>query len=121
MFGVGFLREYLKRSNAKRMEEIRLHHENTDPEKIEAFLIAFKKASIEEKGVMLKELERQAKLQEETLLTKKERKSLKKVYRQELVKRSHLYKIAAAWVVTVPLSGLMAGLIYFTIRGIMLP
>jgi inorganic phosphate transporter, PiT family len=121
VFGVGFLREFLKRSNAKRMEEIRLHHENTDPEKIEAFLIAFKKASIDEKGAMLKDLKLKAKLQEETFLSKRDRKSLKKVYRQELVKRSHLYKIAAAWIITVPLSGVLAGLIYFTIRGMMLP
>lgn len=121
VFGVGFLREYLKHSNAKRMEEIRLHHENTDPEKIDAFLTTFKKASIEEKGHMLRSLKQQAKLHEETLLTKKERKTLKKVYRKELVKRSHLYKIAAAWLITVPLSGVMAGLIYFTIRGMMLP
>ena len=121
VFGVGFLREYLKRSNAKRMEEIRMHHENTDPEKIEAFLAAFTKATIDEKGAMLKELKQRAKLQEEALLTRKERKSLKKVYRQELVKRSHLYKIAAAWIITVPLSGVLAGLIYFTIRGMMLP
>jgi PiT family inorganic phosphate transporter len=71
---------------------------------------------------MLKELKRQAKLHTDTsLLTKKERKSLKKVYRQELVKRSHLYKIAAAWLVTVPLSGILGGLLFFTIRGIMLP
>ena len=54
-------------------------------------------------------------------LTKKERKSLGRIHRQELVKRSHLLKIAAAWVITVPISGLMAAIIYFTIRGIMLP
>lgn len=122
VFGVGFLREYLKHSNAKRMEEIRAHHEHNDPEKIAEFLNAFKKASIAKKGKMLKELKRQAKLHTDTsLLTKKERKSLKKVYRQELVKRSHLYKIAAAWLVTVPLSGILGGLLFFTIRGIMLP
>lgn len=122
VFGVGFLREYLKHSNAKRMEEIRLHHEHDDPEKIASFLNAFKKASIAKKGQMLKELKQQAKLQADTsLLTKKERKTLKKVYRQELVKRSHLYKIAAAWLITVPLSGLLGGLLFFTIRGIMLP
>ncbi|MGR9053612.1 MAG: inorganic phosphate transporter [Gammaproteobacteria bacterium] len=122
VFGVGFLREYLKHSNAKRMAEIRAHHEHDEPEKIDAFLSAFNKASIDEKGRMLKELKQQAKLQAENLLlTKKERKTLKKVYRQQLVKRSHLYKIAAAWLITVPLSGLLAGLLFFTIRGIMLP
>ncbi|GAB4254613.1 MAG: inorganic phosphate transporter [Methylomicrobium sp.] len=122
VFGVGFLREYLKHSNAKRMEEIRLHHEHDDPEKIATFLNEFKKASIEKKGMMLNELKQQAKLQTDTsLLTKKERKTLKKVYRQELVKRSHLYKIAAAWLITVPLSGFLGGLLFFTIRGMMLP
>lgn len=122
VFGVGFLREYLKHSNAKRMEEIRAHHENDDPVKIAAFLNEFKKASIDKKGKMLRELKQQAKIeQDHSLLTKKERKSLKKVYRQELVKRSHLYKIAAAWLVTVPLSAILAGLLFFTIRGMMLP
>jgi len=121
VFGVGFLREYLKHSNAQRMEEIRLHHQNSDPEETEAFLVAFKKASIDEKGLMLKSLKQQAKQQEATLLTKQERKSLQKVYRQQLVKRSHLYRIAAAWLITVPLSGVLAGIIYFTIRGMMLP
>jgi PiT family inorganic phosphate transporter len=37
------------------------------------------------------------------------------------VKRSALFKIAAAWVITVPVSGLLAAIIYFTIRGMMLP
>ena len=56
-----------------------------------------------------------------TEFTRKERKSLKKVYKQELVKRSHVYKIAIAWVVTVPTSALMAAFLYFTIRGMLIP
>ncbi len=55
-----------------------------------------------------------------TQLTKQERKRLQSVYRHELVKRSHLMKIVAAWLVTVPVSGLLAALLYFTIRGMML-
>jgi hypothetical protein len=35
------------------------------------------------------------------------------------VKRSALFKIAAAWIITVPVSGLMAAILFFTIRGIM--
>jgi len=118
IFGVGFLREYLKHSNAKRMAEIREHHEHDDPEKVEALLQAFEAATIENKANMLKDLKAK---KASTRLTQKERKSLKKVYRQDLVKRSHLYKIAAAWVITVPLSGLLAACLYFTIRGFMLP
>ena len=54
-------------------------------------------------------------------LTKAERKRLGKMYRKQLVKRSALMKIAAAWVITVPASGLLAAILYFTIRGMMLP
>ncbi len=120
IFGVGFLREYLKHTDAKRLAEIRIHHENLDPAKTEAFLNTFKKANIATKSKMLAELKKQAR-HSETDFTKRERKSLKKVYKEELVKRSHIYKIAAAWVITVPLSALLAALLYFTIRGMLIP
>jgi len=118
VFGVGFLREFIKTSYSHMVQEIKHHHEDDNPEEVEAFLLAFKKASIDEKGNMLQQLkERSAKAH----LTKKERKALRKLYRHELVKRSALLKIAAAWVITVPVSGLLAALIYFMIRGMMLP
>lgn len=116
VFGVGFLREYLKASYSKMVDEIISHHHDQDEAVIEAFLLEFKYASIREKARMLKQLkEHSAKAD----LTKKERKSLKKVYRQELVKRSHLLKIAAAWVITVPASGGMAALFYYVLSSVM--
>jgi PiT family inorganic phosphate transporter len=118
IFGVGFLREYLKHSNAKRIAEIREHHEHDDPEKVELLLKEFERASLESKAKILSDLKAKKAI---TRLTGKERKSLKKVYKQELVKRSHLYKIATAWIVTVPISGLLAAFLFFTIRGFMLP
>ncbi|MCW8887851.1 MAG: inorganic phosphate transporter [Gammaproteobacteria bacterium] len=118
IFGVGFLREFIKTSYAQMVVEIKHHHENDNPEEVEAFLNEFKKASIADKESMLTQLkQRSAKAH----LSKHERKALRSVYRQELVKRSALLRIAAAWVITVPVSGLMAALIYFTIRGMMLP
>ncbi len=118
IFGVGFLREYLKNSNAKRINAIREHHENADPEKVEQLLKHYQEASIEAKAKILSELKA---TKNTSPITNKERKSLNKAYKQELVKRSHLYKIATAWVVTVPLSGLLAAFLFFTIRGFMLP
>ena len=56
-----------------------------------------------------------------TDLSKKERRSLKRVYRKELVKRSALLKIATAWIITVPVSGLLAAALFFMIKGMMLP
>lgn len=119
VFGVGFLREYLKNNYAMMINEIKRHHADSDPEQVSRFLLDFEDASTEKKAAMLKELKRKA--SEETTLTKQERKSLKKVYRQELVKRSHLYRIAAAWIVTVPCSAFISALFYYTIRGMMLP
>jgi PiT family inorganic phosphate transporter len=118
VFGVGFLREYLKRSYAVMIEEIKLHHQGNNSEAVEAYLMKFKRASIDMKGLMLTELKANA---TDVSLRKKERKGLKRIYNQELVKRSHLYKIAAAWIITVPVSALLAAMLYYTIRGFMLP
>jgi PiT family inorganic phosphate transporter len=116
VFGVGFLREYLKASYSTMVEEIKAHHHDQDEAVVESFLLEFKSASLKDKAIMLRQLKQHSAKAE---LTKKERKRLKKLYRRELVKRSHLLKIAAAWVITVPASGLMAAVLYLTIRGFM--
>ena len=118
VFGVGFLREFLKANYARMIEEIEEHHQGADRSEVEAFLERFRVANLQDKGKMLEQL-KQHKMEAD--LTKEERKGLKKVYRHELVKRSALLKIAAAWIITVPISGLMAAVLYFTIRGMMLP
>ena len=118
VFGVGFLREYLKRSYAKTIQEIRNHHQGADQQEVEAFIQRFEKASLVEKKQMLKQLKAK---KAEVELSKSERKSLNKVYQKELVKRSAFLKIVAAWVITVPASATLAALLYFTIRGMMLP
>ena len=119
IFGVGFLREYLKTTYTNMLLDIELHHKGEDEEEVERFLTEFKLASIAEKSTMLKKLK--AKNGDRHHLNKEERKKLYRVYRHELVKRDHLLKIAAAWVITVPISGIMAALLYYMIRGMMLP
>ena len=119
VFGVGFLREYLDANFRRMQDEIREHHEDENPEVVRAFLQAFDTATLAEKGAMLKALKK--KKNDALHLKKKEHTGLRKVYRQQLVKRSMLIKIAAAWLITVPVSGAMAGVMYFTIRGMMLP
>jgi len=117
VFGVGFLREYLKASHAKRIDEIKSHHHGAEEEVVETYLTRFEAASVFDKGIMLDELKKQAAA---SGLSKKERKNLKRIYRTELVKRAALLKIVAAWLITVPASGALAALFYFTIRGMML-
>ncbi len=116
IFGVGFLREYLEANHARMIDDIVEHHQDDEPEVVEAFLNEFEAANITEKGIMLKQL----KQKKGPHLAKKERKQLKKVYRKELVKRSILLKIAAAWIITVPVAAMMAAMLYFTIRGMLL-
>lgn len=116
VFGVGFLREYIKANYAVMVSEIEHHHQGADRLEVEAFLAQFEAAGLAQKGRMIQELKKNKGSVE---LTKKERRALKKQYRHELVKRSALLKIVAAWVITVPVSGFLAAMLYFTIRGMM--
>lgn len=118
VFGVGFLREYLKVSYARTIEEIRAHHEADRPEDVAEFLERFEVSDVTTKGEMLRELKR---TNGAKLLDKGERKGLRRIHRLELVKRSLLLRIAAAWLITVPLAGILAAMLFFMMRGIMLP
>ena len=121
VFGVGFLREYLKSNYARMVADIKAHHPEGDQDAIDAFLERFAVATIDEKGEMLAELKAKAKQQlDPAHFSKMERKGLRKVYREELVKRSQLLRIAAAWVITVPASAFMAAVLFFVMRGMML-
>ena len=118
VFGVGFLREYLKNNYSKMVEKIHLHHLGRDMNEVDQYLEDFQRAGLEEKEKMLEELKKHT---ADVDLSKKERRGLKRDYKHELVKRSALLKIAAAWIITVPVSGLLAAMLFFMIRGMMLP
>ncbi|XOZ32498.1 inorganic phosphate transporter [Halomonadaceae bacterium KBTZ08] len=115
VFGVGFLRESLKTNYASRLHSILEHHKGEDRDQLQAFLDDFRRASVEEMEAMIRQAKQK---QTEVRLKKKERKRLKKIYQEEMVKRQLMLKIVAAWVITVPASGLLAAMFYFTLRGI---
>lgn len=118
IFGVGFLREYLKRSYTKALNEIKAHHQGADENEVNEFIRRFSNASQAEKKFMLAQLKQK---RAEVVLSKRERKSLNMVYHKELVKRTAFLKIVAAWIITVPASATLAAIIFIAIRGIMLP
>ncbi len=118
VFGVGFLREYLKVSYSRMIEDIREHHRELDGESVDAFLERFEAASVQEKGDMLRKLKSGGTA---GALRKEERKGLQKIQRVELVKRTLLLRIAAAWVITVPAAALLSAMIFFMLRGALLP
>lgn len=117
VFGVGFLREYLKIRYATKLHRILERHDGEDRSQLREFLKNFQSADVEEMRAMITRAKHNP---EEIPLTKKDRKRLKKIYRQELVKRKHLYRIAAAWVITVPASALLGALMFYLLRGMLL-
>lgn len=118
VFGVGFLREFLQRGQVRTIAELKARHPAADQQEIDAFLARFEQASVPEKERLLRDLKARAKRSEDPAnFSKAERKHLKRIYKQELVKRSQLLRIAAAWVVTVPASALAAAALYHLIRN----
>ena len=71
-------------------------------------------ADVEEKRAILREVKA---LQSAAPISKEERKSLKKATKKELVKRSALLRIAAAWIITVPASALLSAIIFYALLG----
>ncbi len=114
VFGVGFLREYLKTRYASRLHGLLNRHEGEERAALERFLAKFTKSSVEDMRRMLKKWETNPVA---AGVPKSEKKRIKKIYKQELVKRKHLYRIAAAWIITVPASALLAAIAFFTLKG----
>ncbi len=119
VFGVGFLREYIKSSYTRMLNDIREHHTGRDSSEVEAFLARFEEADVAMKGEMLRGMKAQA--AGDRLLGKQERRGLGRVHRVELVRRNLLLRIAAAWIITVPLAATLAAMFFFMIRGMLLP
>ncbi|PCJ31281.1 MAG: inorganic phosphate transporter [Moraxellaceae bacterium] len=116
IFGVGFLREYLKRTYLAEMHAVSSQLTGKDKIRVEHILNNHTKVTVEEINKVFRRLKQGRKQLD---MNKKEIKRLKKGYKEELVKRSALYKIVAAWIITVPASAALAALLFFTLRGML--
>ncbi|WP_300706529.1 MULTISPECIES: inorganic phosphate transporter [Helicobacter] len=123
VFGIGFLREHLKRQYKEMELKILESRKGEDNEKVKEFLDKFRNASIRRKRAILKSIDhKKTKGMQKNIdipeLKKKEQKRLKEAYQEELVKRSAINKIIAAWVITVPASAIFSAVCYFMLSAI---
>ncbi len=117
--GVGFLREYLTHRHARAAATNEHRVQGTDQDAVAAFLERFRSADPPDRATMVSDLSYNPK--PGIFLIAKPSRHRADTPRQVLVKRRLLVKIAAAWVITVPASGILAAGSYFMIRGFMLP
>ncbi len=123
VFGVGFLREYMHKNSAS--DTIKDDKEIIKDEKILRSAYKSELTTLEMKENKSKEeYERIVELYKliaaEGKLIKTTKKHIKKAKKVEYVKRDAVKKIIAAWIITVPAAAMLAGVLFFMIRGIML-
>lgn len=122
VFGVGFLRELLKVNYAKMEATVRSGHDGEDRAEVEAYLKRFEAAEVNEKKRMLADMKQRAKdrqLADGAVFDKNERKAFKKAYKKEIVKRSAVMRIVAAWIVTVPATAVVAALLFHVVAAVL--
>jgi len=107
IFGVGFLREYLKEKHDKRVHEVKHHHSHLDDDSIGQHIDDYDKASRRNKIETISNIR-----------SKRKHHPIFQLEKQHLVKRDLVMKIAAAWIITVPATGLMAAGLFFVIKAI---
>ncbi len=119
VFGVGFLREFLENRMGIIVEKtLSCHEGKADFDEAEQVLRGFQNAPPEEKRRILDELKAMG---SDAVISAAQRKELKKALKRQLVNRTSLLKIVSAWIITVPISGLLAAMFYFALRGMLMP
>jgi len=123
IFGVGFLREYLDKTNFKDVIEEDKKRLIEQKSILKAYAKELKRIEKKE-DKRKKDYQRIAKLysllEEESAAVKEAKRQLKTDKQVQYVKRDAVKKIIAAWVITVPAAALLSAAIYFMIRGIVL-
>ena len=123
VFGVGFLREYLHRDIPTVTIEEDTHALYDEKKVLHAYKDAAKslEAKNDKSEAEYKELlELYEKIKAQEKLIKATKKHIKRIKKVEYVKRDAIKKIIAAWIITVPAAAVLAAMLYFMIRGIML-
>jgi PiT family inorganic phosphate transporter len=122
VFGVGFLRELLKVNYGKMEAVVFAGHQGDDREEVQAYLQRFQTAEVADKKRMLADMKRRTKLREQNegaVFAKNERRAFKKAYKKEIVKRSAVLRIVAAWIITVPATAVLAAILFQIVSAVL--
>jgi PiT family inorganic phosphate transporter len=122
VFGVGFLRELLKVNYAKMEAVVFAGHQGDDRAQVESYMLRFEAAEVSEKKRMLADMKQRKDAREAaqgTNFAKNERKAFKKAYKKELVKRSAVMRIVAAWIITVPATAVLAAVLFQVLASVL--
>ncbi len=106
VFGVGFLREWLDRKGTDEIHKA-----------LQAQLKVVEEFKRELKNIG-NDYKRKAELYEIIKAEKKKAKAIKKALKETYVKRGMVNRIVAAWIITVPVAGIISAIIFFIIKGI---
>ena len=123
VFGVGFLREWLHLNDANSTIEDEKMTIRDEKQNLNAYNAELK--TLEQKQNKTKDdYERVVTLYkliaDEEKIIKSAKKHIKKAKKVEFVKRDAIKKIIAAWIITVPAAAVLAAVLFFMIKGIML-
>jgi PiT family inorganic phosphate transporter len=124
VFGVGFLREWIQIKDDKN-HSIEEEMSIMKDELVTRDAYASELKELEEKDEKTQEdytriVELYKLIAEEKRIIKLTKKSIKKARKVQYVKRDAIKKIVAAWIITVPFAAILAGFLFFTIKGIMI-
>ena len=122
VFGVGFLREYLHLSDTTTIEEDRsiIKDEKSNLHAYKAELSKLEKKDDKTTTQYERVVELYKLIADEEKLIKSTKKHIKQTKKVEYVKRDAVKKIIAAWLITVPAAAVLAAILFFMIKGIML-
>ena len=122
VFGVGFLREYLHLSESHATIEEDKETIADEKETLNAYAKELKNLEAkDDKGEQDYEriVELYKSIAQEKELIKSTKKHMKQTKKVEFVKRDAVKKIITAWIITVPAAAILAAILFFMIKGIM--
>jgi PiT family inorganic phosphate transporter len=124
VFGVGFLREWLhiKDENNHSVEEdiLIIQDEELTKNAYKSELKTLQEKSDKTQTDYVRIVTLYKMIENEKKIIKSTRKNIKKAKKVQYVRRDAIKKIVAAWLITVPVAAVLAGVLYFTIKGIMI-